>query len=96
MYAPSREVAITAGAAEVADGRKLKLIDPTDSGCASPSSAVPWQYPSSVAAPPRGAPGGSGRLDTPRGGAGSLGARPLPWVFELAASNVADSTTLGF
>ena len=26
-----------------------------------------WQGPSSAPAPPRGAPGGSGRLDTPRG-----------------------------
>ena len=37
-----------------------------------------WQGPSSTPAPPRGAPGGSGRRALTRGDAGPLGGQPLP------------------
>ena len=46
---------------------------------------------SSAPAAPHGAPGGSGRLGTSGVEARPQGARPLPWVLERAASNVADS-----
>ena len=48
--------------------------------------------PSSAPAAPQAAPGGSGRLGTPRVEARPLGALPLPPMLELAASKVADFT----
>ena len=53
----------------------------------------PWQQrPSSALAPPRGAPGGSGRLGTPKGEeAAPLLPPPPPRLLELAASKAADS-----
>jgi hypothetical protein len=56
--------------------------------------AVPWQCPSSAPVPPQGAPGGSGRLETPRREAGPLGAPPLPQVPERAASKAAGFTAV--
>ena len=51
----------------------------------------PWQRPSSAPALPQGAPGGSASGPAlPRREAGPLGAQPLPWLRELAASDVAD------
>ena len=52
--------------------------------------ALPRQCPSWAPAPPQGAPGGFGRLGTPRVEASPPGARPLPWVLAPAASKVAD------
>ena len=54
--------------------------------------ALPRQCPSWAPAPPQGAPGGFGRLGTPRVEARPLGAQPRPQVLELAASKVAGFT----
>ena len=52
----------------------------------------PWQRPNSAPASPQGAPGGSGRLGTPRVEARPPGGRPRPQLFERAASKVARFT----
>ena len=46
----------------------------------SPSTVKlpPWQCPSSAPAPPQGAPGGSGRLETPRARGRPTGRPALP------------------
>ena len=56
----------------------------------------PWQRLSSAPAAPQGAPGGSGRLDTPRArGVRPLGAQPLPRVLlELARASRLQSRRL--
>ena len=59
------------------------------------SKRPPWQRHSSAAAPPRGKPGGSGRLGTPRGRNRATAPTPRATApnVELAASKAADSTT---
>ena len=57
---------------------------------AARSKRHPWRCSSSAPVPPQGAPGGSGRLGTPRVGARPLGAQPPPRGLALAASSVAD------
>ena len=52
-----------------------------------------WQGPSSPLAPPRGAPGGSGRRAPLGGEAGPPGTPPLPRVLELAAASKAADCT---
>ena len=56
----------------------------------------PWRRLSSAPAPPQGAPGGSGRLGSPRGReTTALGTQPLlPRLLEPAASKAADSTAV--
>ena len=56
------------------------------------SKCPPWQCPSSPPVPPQGAPGGSGRVGTPRVEARPLGAPPPPRAFKRAASKVANFT----
>ena len=48
--------------------------------------------PNTAPAPPRDAPGGSGRLRTPGREARPLGAQPAPALLEPAATKAADST----
>ena len=62
--------------------------------CCSPArqygQAPAWQCPSSVPAPPQGAPGVPRQRSAPRGEPGPLGTQPPPPVLERAAFNVAD------
>ena len=54
------------------------------------------QCPSWAPAPPRGVPGGSGQLLIPKQRDRPAHAQPLPPMFELAASKVANSIAFGF
>ena len=56
------------------------------------SKCPPWQRPHSPPVPFQGAPGGFGRLSTPRIEVRPLSAQPRPQVLELAAFKVADFT----
>ena len=66
--------------------------DDVERGVPARSKCPPWQCPTPAPAPSRGAPGGSGRLDSPQGEARPLAAQLEPRVLKLTTSKVADLT----
>ena len=74
------------------DPRDLARIVDTCLGLSTCSKCPLWQRPSSPPVPPRGAPRRSRAARHSQSEAQPLGAPPSPWLPELAASQVADST----
>ena len=67
---------------------------PPGPGAAAWSKCSPWQCPGSAPVAPQGAPGSSERIGTSGAEARPLGAKPLPWVLERAASSPKSPTSL--